>query len=286
MEAPLKQLDQFYYDPTAPIGRGSYGTVYLAFHQQEKDTKAALKMIPLASIADDDYAYNLLMREIDVLRQLKGDHVVSLLNVKRTVNNLYIFMEYCDGGDLETKMKAGHVFTEDEACSVVKQIAHVFVTLDQQEDIISSRENKMTLMHRDIKPANVMFHQGQVKLADFGFAKIIDDVDKAIRMEHTPLGTPSYTSPQILDFQDYSVKCDVWSSGILLYELLFGVYPWEGYSPYEIYKNIKARPLTFPKAIDNHTKDLLTGMLKFDEADRLSWKEVFDHPALNQSFVL
>ena len=280
MEVHYKEVDNYHYDPTNPIGRGSYGTVYLAFVDSDKTKKAALKLIPLSMLSEEENALNLVLREIDVLSQLKGEHVVTLLDVKRTVNNLYIFMDYCDGGDLEKMLKEKHPFTEEESCLIIKQIASVFTSLDAVH-AVNARGQKNTVMHRDIKPSNIMFCQGKVKLADFGFAKVIDDADKEIRMEHTPLGTPCYTSPQILNDEEYSIKCDVWSTGILFYELIFGVQPWTGYSPYEVYKSIISKPLAFPKAIKPETEELLKSMLKIDEAERISWEDVYSHPALN-----
>ena len=94
------------------------------------------------------------MREIDVLRQIKGSHIVQLLDVKRTPNNLYIFTDFCDGGDLEKPLKAKKEFSEDEACLILKQIADSFVTLDNLH-VMNSKGNRITLMHRDIKPANI-----------------------------------------------------------------------------------------------------------------------------------
>jgi len=173
---------------------------------------------------------------------------------------------------------------EDEACSIIKQIADVFVTLDKL-DIRNDEGTKITMMHRDIKPANIMFHEDKVKLADFGFAKIIDDVAKDVSDGGTLLGSPVYMPPQILNDQEYNYKCDVWSTGVVFYELIFGKIPWNGYSDTDLYRNITTKPLTFPKKISEDTQDLIKRMLTIKEEDRISWTDVMNHKALKNIII-
>lgn len=279
MEPTFKKIDNFYFDPTKALGKGAFASVFKAYDERNQNREVAVKVIPAAKLLESEDQYNLFMREIDVLRQIKGQHIVQLLDVKRTPNNLYIFTDYCDGGDLEKPMKSKKEFTEEEACSILKQIADAFVTLDNLH-IVNSKGHTITLMHRDIKPANILFHKGSVKVADFGFAKLIDDVDKDIRKAHTLLGTPLYMAPQILNDENYSTKCDIWSSGVLFYEILFGRLPWTGHSVPNLYSNIKTKPLTFPKEVSNDVKDLLTKMLKIRDEERTTWKDIYNHPAL------
>ena len=78
-------------------------------------------------------------------------------------------------------------------------------------------------IHRDLKPANILISQGMFKICDFGFSKVIKDPAMANK---TCVGSPIYMAPQILDKKDYSAKCDIWSLGIIFYELLHGNVPW------------------------------------------------------------
>ena len=75
------------------------------------------------------------------------------------------------------------------------------------------------IMHRDIKPANIVYHDGNVKLLDFGFAAVLEDIEEEI-LDH--LGTPLYMSPQILSRSSYSSKSDIWSLGVMLFEMVYG----------------------------------------------------------------
>jgi serine/threonine protein kinase len=137
-------------------------------------------------------------------------------------------------------------------------------------------------MHRDIKTDNILLHDGEVRVADFGLAKLVDILDKYVKSDHTKsVGTPLYMSPQVLNGEEYSCKCDVWSTGFMLYELLTTKCPWQGVSPKKLYENIIQKPLTLPSKIDVDTENLLRKMLAIKEEDRLSWPEVYSHPALD-----
>lgn len=99
-------------------------------------------------------------------------------------------------------------------------------------------------IHRDIKPANVLVKNKKYKVADFGFATAADiSAKKKIK---DVCGTPIYMAPQLLTNQPYTAKSDVWSLGLMLYEMIFGYPPWPCRSLEEYLHGIFHRPLTFP----------------------------------------
>jgi serine/threonine protein kinase len=278
-----KKINKYYYDSKSPVGRGAFSTIYTAFDMTKDDEQVALKTVAVKTLLEDKDQLVLFEREIDILRKIRGKHVVQLLDVMQSEKNLYIFMEYCGGGDLKEKIeerdRLEEPFTEEEACSIVKQIANVFVTLNAM-DLRDEKGKKLTVMHRDIKPENIMFHEGKVKLVDFGFAKMIDNVNKDLKGSFTLLGSPMYMPPQILNNEDYNYKCDVWSAGMVLYELLFNDYPWKYLNERSYHRNILAKSLDFPGDIKEEIKDLLIKMLTVKETERITWEEVYSHPAL------
>lgn len=280
-EIPYKKVGKYYFNDIAPIGKGAFGTVYIAYDLTNKDAKLAVKAIKIVDLLDDDIEREAILREIQVLRQIKGDHVVQLVDVCRTVNHLYIFMEYCEGGDLDSKIKNGEKFSEEKAYVIIKQIAKAFVDLDKLE-VNSSGEGQISLMHRDIKPANILYKNGKVKLGDFGFAKIIDKIDEDIRQRHTLAGSPLYSPPQILKGKMFNAKCDVWSAGVVFYMLIYNRPPWNATTVEELIQNISSQPLKFPDTVNTkaETRDLIQKMLQIEEDRRASWKEVYEHPAL------
>ena len=102
-------------------------------------------------------------------------------------------------------------------------------------------------MHRDLKLANILKNNGYLKIADFGFARLLGDND----MASTMLGSPLNMAPEILNGNDYVTKADIWSIGTVFYELLFGKPPFTASNMIDLLKNIKTKPLEFPRKINN-----------------------------------
>ena len=100
------------------------------------------------------------------------------------------------------------------------------------------------------------------------------------------VGSPLYMSPQILKAETYSTKCDVWSMGMIFYQMLFGRTPWNGRTPYELLNNITNQKLVFLKSINLKNPlvlDLLRKMLEKEESDRISWEDTFVHPLFKKA---
>ena len=127
-------------------------------------------------------------------------------------------------------------------------------------------------IHRDIKPANVLLKQGLYKVADFGFACKADILGR--KKLNDICGTPIYMAPQLLRKQAYTAKSDIWSLGLILYELVFGYTPWPSRSLEEYLNNIYGKPLKFPydAQIGEHTKNFIQRSLIIDEEKRMSWQ--------------
>jgi calcium-dependent protein kinase len=95
---------------------------------------------------------------------------------------------------------------------------------------------KSGVIHRDLKPANILTHRGTVKLADFGLAKYVDNYGSS--MLRSCVGSPLYMAPQVLMKKAYTTKCDIWSLGVLYFEMLFKEFPFNGKNEADLLKNI------------------------------------------------
>lgn len=135
---------------------------------------------------------------------------MRLIDIKKTANNIYLILEFCNEGDLLAYLKSKKKLPQEEAVEYFVQILHAFQTLV-----------KSKIMHRDFKLANVLKHDGSIKIADFGFAKLLGSEDQQVE---TILGSPLNMAPEVLDHQSYNSKADIWSIGVAFYELLFGKY--------------------------------------------------------------
>lgn len=214
----------------------------------------------------------LVRREISILQKLNSKYIVKLYDVARTAHYLYMFFEYCCDGDLKNylKSKEKNHLSEKEALQFLSHISEAFRELHKKE-----------IIHRDIKPANILLSNGVAKVSDFGFARVVETgVDKPTYLSR--LGSPLYMAPQILAGDKFSSKCDVWSTGVVFYEMLYGKTPWVGEDTLKLLANIQSKQLQIPDTPvrSNQTKDLLKKMLQFVENSRLSWDEVLAHPAL------
>lgn len=200
---------------------------------------------------------------------------MKLYDVKLTSNNIYIVTEFCDGGDLLNYfLKKGCRLTEEEVRDLLIQIAEGFREM-----------KKHSIVHRDLKPANILMHQGKIKIGDLGFSKCLGDHKSFFT--GTCLGTPLYMAPQVLMKQTYSDKVDIWSFGVIAYQLLFNDFPWHGRDMNTLSREISTKLLNFPekRPISPQMQDLITRCLKIYERERLSWDEVLAHPVINISAI-
>ncbi|CAD8163035.1 unnamed protein product [Paramecium octaurelia] len=268
-----KRIDKYIFNVKDRIGQGSYAEVFKGTNEKTGE-KVAIKMLSKSVINADDYLREGLIQEIKIMQKLKSPNIVQLLDVMETNNNYYIVQEYCDGGDFDELLKKRKLLPEKEAIKFLVDVLNGFTQLI-----------KNGIIHRDLKPANILIDKQTYKLADFGFAKCVDNFKKT--MMASMVGTPLYMSPQILDHKRYNSKTDVWSIGFIFYEALFGKTPWTARSPAELLKNIRTQPLKFPtdkNQVSQETQDLIIGCLQADENKRLSWEEIYKHPAISQYF--
>ncbi|CAD8209914.1 unnamed protein product [Paramecium octaurelia] len=263
-----KQIDK-YIIVNKKLGSGAFGTVFRGFKKNDETKQVAVKAISIASIKDSSKMVEHIKREISILQSANNPHIVKLYDVARTPHYLYLFLEYCHDGDLKKYLstKYGRRLSEVEAVIFLKHLVEGFRTLYQ-----------LKIIHRDIKPANILLHKGVAKITDFGFARVIDTGmnDPAY---FSRVGSPLYMAPQILEGQPFSSKCDVWSMGIMLFEMLYGKPPWDGDSQYNLLQNIKKNALLIPDAPvrSDKIKQLLRQMLVVSEKDRFSWEQIFHH---------
>lgn len=201
------------------LGRGGMACVYLAM-QESIERKVALKVMLQALQADPSFSQRFL-REAKIVAQLSHPHIVAVYDVGISEQYHYIAMEYHEGGELKDRIKKG--LTLAEAISIAKQMASAL-------DFAHSKG----YVHRDIKPENVLFkHDGTIVLSDFGIAR---GNDGSTRMTATGsvIGTPHYMSPEQAQGQELDGRSDLYSLGIVFFEMLVGVVPYRGDSALSI----------------------------------------------------
>jgi serine/threonine protein kinase len=271
----LKIVDGKYFIKDRKLGAGSFAVTYITVDGAGE--VLACKMIEkkkmLAKITAEqkdgkkgkDYLIQQLKNEVKTWKQLTHPNIVRFIDFSETQNNIYFFLEYCEQGHLDDFIKRHTHIPEPEALRLMAQIAEGLLFLYERG-----------IFHRDIKPENILIHRGEAKIADFGFAKVIEEAElKDNPRDWTKVGTPLYMSPQILFGQPYTIKCDVWSMGLVFYKMLYGILPWSCPSLDSLKKSISTK-VAFPPSIkvSFELKALLSSMLEVDEAARVSIREL------------
>ena len=209
------------------LGKGAFGVVYLG-HDVDLDRHVALK-VPLASRFPSSAELEAYVQEARTAAQLKHPGIVTVYDVQRETDRVVIIQEYINGEDLSKAIKSGP-FPPERAAELIVSIAGALAFAHQKG-----------FVHRDLKPSNILLdRQGKPHVADFGLA-IHESVQRQRRGERS--GTPSYMSPEQVRGETNRLdgRTDIWSLGVILYEMLTGRRPFVGEDPEELYDEIKRR---------------------------------------------
>jgi DUF4097 and DUF4098 domain-containing protein YvlB len=202
------------------LGRGGMGAVYKA-RQPRLDRLVALKIISPEKKGDPQFAER-FEREARTLARLHHPNIVAIYDFGEVQGNFYLLMEFVDGLTLRQLLQARKLSPE-ESLAIVPKICEALQYAHQQG-----------IIHRDIKPENILLDkQGQVKIADFGIAKIVGQPAlSALTGEQQIIGTPHYMAPEQVERpQTVDHRADIYSLGVVLYEMLTGELPLGKFAP-------------------------------------------------------
>jgi len=207
------------------LGSGSVGVVFLA-HDPHIDRRVALKVLRPDLVTSEDFVQRFL-KEARAIGRLSHPNIVTVYDVGKDHGTIYIAMEFLDGDPL-IKLVGHKEFSEKEIVHLGIQVA---VALDYAHG--------NGIVHRDIKPANIILTpEGSVKITDFGIARIEDpSADQQTRAGEI-LGTPAYMSPEQILGQPVDGRSDIYSCGVLLYEMSTGVRPFRGQNLAAIFRAV------------------------------------------------
>ncbi|EAR86022.1 Serine/Threonine kinase domain protein (macronuclear) [Tetrahymena thermophila SB210] len=256
------------------IGSGAYSTVHQGKHNQTYQ-KVAIKMIPNSKL--NETIYQRVVSEIKILTRLNHPNIVRIIDFKKTSQNYYLIFEFCSNGDLENYIKKHYEgkISETLCQQVIFQVREAFKEL-----------TKHKIVHRDLKLANILVDEEfTIKIADFGFAKHNQDDD----LLKSTLGTPITMAPEILNGKQYNEKCDIWSLGVIIYQMVFGKPPFmpaKGGGINGLIREIQKEKFDFPDQIpiSEELKNLLRRMLTVDPQKRLNFKELFSNRWITGEF--
>ena len=200
------------YRIAGPLGKGGMGEVYRA-DDLKLGQPVALKFLSTA-VETDASCRERFLNEVRLARQVSHPSVCRVYDVEETDGQFFLSMEYVDGEDLGSLLKRIGRLPRDKALQIARQICAGL-----------SAAHDQGILHRDLKPANVMIDgRGRAKISDFGLAAVSESIDQ----REVLAGTPRYMAPEQLAGEEVSRRSDIYSLGLVLYELFTGKLPFEG----------------------------------------------------------
>ena len=246
-----------HYKIIEKLGQGGMGVVYLG-EDTKLERQVAIKFLP-RHIAGNSEERKRFEIEAKAAAALNHPNIATIHNIEETDDELFIVMEYVDGQELKEKIKSGTI-SIDDAINFAIHIA---------EGLQAAHEKG--IIHRDIKSSNIMItDKGKIKIMDFGLAKFQDSAQ--LTKTGTTIGTVAYMSPEQARGEDTDQRSDIWSFGILLYEILCGELPFKGdYEQAMVYAILNedyTPPENYRDDIPSQIKTIITKCLKKDKEQR------------------
>ncbi|KAL2518562.1 MAP3K epsilon protein kinase 1 [Abeliophyllum distichum] len=252
------------------IGKGAYGRVYKGLDLQNGDF-VAIKQVSLENIAQEDL--NIIMQEIDLLKNLNHKNIVKYLGSLKTKTHLHIILEYVENGSLANIIKPNKFgpFPESLVALYIAQVLEGLVYLHEQG-----------VIHRDIKGANILTtKEGLVKLADFGVATKLTEADVNT---HSVVGTPYWMAPEVIEMSGVCAASDIWSVGCTVIELLTCVPPYYDLQPMPaLFRIVQDEHPPIPDSLSTDITDFLRQCFKKDARQRPDAKTLLSHPWIQNS---
>ncbi len=235
------------------IGEGGTARVYLA--SRESDDEPLVVKILRPEITSDRKALARFMEEYSLAERIQSRHVARIHDHGQSEDQAYLVMEFFEGGDLSKRL-GGKALAPEEALRLFRELMFALGEIHEKG-----------VLHRDLKPQNLMFRSdGSLAIVDFGIAKHIDAVDRTGRGEI--LGTPRYMSPEQVQSKALDLRTDIYSAGVLLYQMLTGQHLFDGETAVEVaLHHLNTAPPPLPEALAQY-QWLLDKLLEKDRDAR------------------
>jgi serine/threonine protein kinase len=262
------------YEVISPIGKGSFGVVSKI--RRKSDNKILVwKELNYGNMSEREK--HQLVSEVNILKQLRHPNIVQYYDriIDKKETRIYIIMEYCEGGDIGSLLKASKKEKDYIAEDVIWKIfTQIILALNECHNCKTGK-----ILHRDIKPANIFLDANKnIKLGDFGLARVLNE-DSVFAQTH--VGTPYYMSPEQIRESKYNEKSDIWSAGCLLYEMAALKPPFQANSHLSLAMKIKSGK--FDRLPPRYSEDLqmvIRSMIEVNPEKRANVQNLLSLPHL------
>ncbi|THH14632.1 hypothetical protein EW146_g5724 [Bondarzewia mesenterica] len=259
------------------IGKGSSGRVRIARHSKTGQY-AAVKIVSKIALVNsrmsmqnlEEHADRVLLgieREIVIMKLISHPNIMRLYDVWETSTELYLILEYVEGGELFDYLCIKGRLSTTEALGYFQQIISAIHYC-----------HSFNIAHRDLKPENLLLDRDKnIKVADFGMAAW--QKNNSSGLLETACGSPHYAAPEVIEGLAYNGSMsDIWSCGVILFALLAGRLPFDDEDLTALLDKVKAATFSMPPDIDTRAKDLISRMLERDVSKRITIPEILKHP--------
>jgi serine/threonine protein kinase len=225
LETPIQELTAGStfanrYQIIEELGKGGMGKVYKVF-DREVQAKMALKLIR-PELSAEKKTIDRFRNELKIARDISHKNVCRMYDLGRDAGTYFITMEYVSGEDLRSFVRRSRQLAVSTAIFIAEQICEGL-----------AEAHRLGVVHRDLKPSNIMIDkEGDAKIMDFGIARSISV--QGITGAGAMIGTPEYMSPEQVEGKEVDQRTDIYSLGIILYEMLTGQVPFEGDIPFAV----------------------------------------------------
>ena len=222
------------------IGEGGMSRVYLA--SREADDEPLVVKILRSEFTEDKKALERFLEEYALIERIHSPHVARIFGHGVSAGHAYLVMEFFDGGDLGQRLK-GKPLAPDSALEIFRELMFALGDIHERG-----------VLHRDLKPQNLMFRDdNSLAIVDFGIAKHIDSVDRTSHGEI--VGTPRYMSPEQVQGRALDLRTDIYSAGVLLYQMLSGEHMFKGSTAVEVaLQHLNTPPPELPEALSTYQR--------------------------------
>jgi serine/threonine-protein kinase len=225
------------YQIIEELGKGGMGKVYKAQDTDLKE-KVAIKLLK-PEIAAEKKTIERFKNELKFARKIRHKNVCQMYDLNKEEGSHYITMEYVDGKDLKGMIRMMGQLSSGKTIFIAKQVCDGL-----------AEAHKLGVVHRDLKPQNIMVDEdGNARIMDFGIARSLKT--KGITATGVMIGTPEYMSPEQVEGKDVDQRSDIYSLGIILYEMVAGRVPFEGDTPFTIGVKHKSEEPKDPKELNS-----------------------------------
>ncbi|MBW0464548.1 hypothetical protein O181_004263 [Austropuccinia psidii MF-1] len=263
LKKPTPQWSLNSFDIGRALGKGKFGRVYMVRTKAPPRFIIALKCLYKRELVECKVEKQ-LRREIEIQSNLRHPNILRLYGYFHDEKRIFLMLEFAGKGELYKQLHRHGKFSEKRSSRYIAQMADALHYLHRKH-----------VIHRDIKPENLLLGvDGELKIGDFGWS-----VHAPGNRRKTLCGTLDYLPPEMVEGKDHTEKVDLWALGVLTYEFLVGVPPFEDLSGHHgTYKKISRVDFKIPSSVSAEASDLIRKLLKHEPGDRLPLPMVANHP--------